>query len=86
MLEELKKLNERRSDILWLMKVRSVEYFEKCELERNMNRTDPCRMSKISFQYYTINDEQLSELLSVVTFRIDLLTSQISLEELSGLL
>lgn len=86
MLDELRELNEKRSDLLWLMKVRAADYFEKSDLEKELKSKDAARISRISLKYYTINDVQLTQLLCAVTFRIDCITSQISLEELSGLI
>lgn len=86
MLEELKSLNEKRSDLLWLIKVRSVDYLEKYEFESRLNRESQYRLKRISFKYYSLNDEELNKLFCVVSFRIDQLTSKISLNELSGIL
>lgn len=86
MLETLKELNQRRTEILWVIQIRSLSILEKMDAERSATEQFSMNLRKVAFSYYALSDQQLQDVLASLTFEIDQITDEVSLNDIASLL
>ena len=83
MLEEIKELNQMRTDIMWLIELRSVDFPEKIVMEKAQI---PGSLKRIAIKYYSLSDGELLDSLAFIGCKMDRMTASISLTDLSGII